>query len=246
MTLGAGYGLLALGFALTLRAAGAINFAHGDVAVAAAYSAVSAGALGLPGVLALGFATIAGALFGLGVAGVAWAPLRRRPVEATFIAAIALGIIIQNGLTVAYGGAPQVPPTIAHDGWQVGGIFVSNYAAWTLALAAAAFGAVAFVLLRTQIGRRLRAAAEGSGDRGGAWPAGAPPGAPPPSSSPARWPGLGRRVAREPELCRSDNGRRLYPESLHRREPPPGGAASCPPPPSPWRSRCSKPSAQPW
>ena len=31
LTLGAGYGLLALGFALALRSAGAINFAHGEV-----------------------------------------------------------------------------------------------------------------------------------------------------------------------------------------------------------------------
>jgi len=158
--LGAGYALLALGFALTLRAAGAINFAHGDVAAAAAYAAVAAAGLGLANSWSLAFAVVAGGVLGLGVAGLTWAPLRRRPIEATFIAAIAIGIILQNGLTAAFGGAPQAPPALGGSGWQIGGLFVSGHAAWTLALAALAFGLSAYLLLRTQIGRRLRAAAE--------------------------------------------------------------------------------------
>ena len=58
VALGAAYGLLALGFALTLRAAGAINFAHGDVAVAAAYAAIAAGSLGIGGGWSIGLALI--------------------------------------------------------------------------------------------------------------------------------------------------------------------------------------------
>ncbi len=160
VALGAAYGLLALGFALTLRAAGAINFAHGDVAVAAAYAAIAAGSLGIGGGWSIGLALIAGGGLGLAVASLAWAPLRRRPIETTFIAAIAIGVIIQNGLTATFGGAPQATDAFAGGGWHIGALYVSAAAATGIALAAAAFGLAAFILLGTQIGRRLRAAAE--------------------------------------------------------------------------------------
>lgn len=91
---------------------------------------------------------------------IAWAPLRKRPIEATFIAAIAIGIVIQNGLTATFGGAPQAPPPLGSGGVRLGGVYISSQAAWTLAFAGLAFAAVAFVLLKTQLGRRLRAAAE--------------------------------------------------------------------------------------
>ena len=160
LVLGAAYGLLALGFALTLRAAGAINFAHGDVAVAAAYAAVAASGLGLAAGASTLVAMLAGAGLCLLVAALAWAPLRGKPVEATFIAAIAIGIIIQNGLTASFGGAPQAVAPFVAGGGRVAGIFVSAQGLWTIMLAVGAFAGIAFVLLRTQLGRRLRAAAE--------------------------------------------------------------------------------------
>lgn len=161
LALGAGYGLLALGFALALRSAGAINFAHGDVAVAAAYVAVAGGALGgLGGPAAAGLAIAAGALLGLSVAGLSWAPLRNRPIEATFIAAIAIGMVLQNALTVSFGGAPQAPAQIASGGVHIGAVFMSWQALISLGAAAIAFIAVWAVLAKSQVGRRMRAAAE--------------------------------------------------------------------------------------
>ena len=160
LTLGAGYGLLALGFALALRSAGAINFAHGDVAVAAAYVAVAGGALGLGGPAAAGLAIAAGALLGLSVAGLSWAPLRKRSIEATFIAAIAIGIVLQNALTASFGGGPQAPAQIASGGVHLGTVFMSWQALISLATAAIAFVAVWAVLAKSQTGRRMRAAAE--------------------------------------------------------------------------------------
>jgi len=160
LSLGAAYGLLALGFALTLRAAGAINFAHGDVAAAAVFAAVAAASLGLTGGWTIVVAATAGGAAGLIVAGLAWAPLRRRPVEATFIAAIALGIVVQNGLTAVFGGAPQALASFPAGGLAHGDLYFSAHALWTVGLAAAAFLAAAWTLKRTQLGRRLRAAAE--------------------------------------------------------------------------------------
>jgi len=160
LALGAGYGLLALGFALALRSAGAINFAHGDVAVAAAYVAVAGGGLGLGGPATAGLAIAAGAILGLSVAGLSWAPLRKRPIEATFIAAIAIGIVLQNGLTAAFGGAPKAPTQIVSGGAQVGTVFMSWQALVSLTAASIAFIAVWALLAKSHLGRRMRAAAE--------------------------------------------------------------------------------------
>ncbi|MGZ0186714.1 MAG: branched-chain amino acid ABC transporter permease [Alphaproteobacteria bacterium] len=160
LTLGASYGLLALGFALTLRAAGAINFAHGDVAVVGAYAAVAAGALGLGGGWSIALAGIIGGASGLLVAALAWAPLRHRPIEATFIAAIAIGIIIQNGLAAGFGGAPQAVSPLGAGGAQLGSLYISSQSAWVICISGAAFALTAYILKSTQTGRRLRAAAE--------------------------------------------------------------------------------------
>ncbi len=160
LVLGSGYGVLALGFALTLRAAGAVNFAHGDVATMAAYGGVVAAAFGATGVMAITAAAFLGGVLGLIVAIITWAPLRRRPVEATFIAAIALGIVAQNSLTVGFGGAPRALPAIVDGGWHIAGVYLSAHGALSLVVAIAAFIGVATLLLRTRTGLRLRAAAE--------------------------------------------------------------------------------------
>ena len=160
LVLGAGYGVLGLGFALTLRAAGAVNFAHGDVAAVAAYGGVTAVLFGATGVLAVGVAALVGGTLGLVVAAIAWAPLRQRPVESTFIAAIALGIVAQNSLTVGFGGAPRALPAILSGGWRLDGLYLSAHGIISLGMAIFAFTFTALLLLKSRFGMRLRAAAE--------------------------------------------------------------------------------------
>jgi branched-chain amino acid transport system permease protein len=156
LVLGAGYGVLGLGFALTLRAAGAVNFAHGDVAAVAAYGGVTAVLFGATGVLAVGVAALVGGTLGLVVAAIAWAPLRQRPVESTFIAAIALGIVAQNSLTVGFGGAPRALPAILSGGWRLDGLYLSAHGIISLGMAIFAFTFTALLLLKSRFGMRLR------------------------------------------------------------------------------------------
>ena len=86
------YALVALGFVLALNAAGAVNFAHGDLVVLGGAVAVVAGSwTGLPGPLLLPLVALALGLAGVIAARVAILPLVRRPPEATFVATIALG-----------------------------------------------------------------------------------------------------------------------------------------------------------
>src|SRR5262249_61536457 len=100
------YALVALGFVLALNAAGAVNFAHGDLVVLGGAVAVLVGAwTGLPGILLLPLVALA-----LGVAGVlaargALLPLGARPGGGTFVAPLALPPPLEPG--------PHLPPSRA-------------------------------------------------------------------------------------------------------------------------------------
>src|SRR4029453_16142133 len=91
LALGMAYALVALGFVLALNAAGAVNFAHGDLVVLGGAGAVFIGlSTGLPAVLLLPLVALAIGVVGILAARIAILPLASRPPKATFVAPIAL------------------------------------------------------------------------------------------------------------------------------------------------------------
>ena len=111
------YALVALGFVLALNAAGAVNFAHGDLVVLGGAVAVFVGlSTGLPACLLLPLVALALGVVGVVAARIAILPLASRPPEATFVATIALAAIIEQGLTIAMAGAPRTAPPLAGSG----------------------------------------------------------------------------------------------------------------------------------
>jgi branched-chain amino acid transport system permease protein len=155
------YALVALGFALALNAAGAVNFAHGDLVVLGGAVAVVAGSwTGLPGPLLLPVVALVLGLAGVIAARVAILPLAQRPPEATFVATIALAAIIEQGLTVTLGAAPRTAPAFAGSGVvEVAGFAFGRQPLAIVGVGAVLVAAVWFLLERTQTGRRMRAVA---------------------------------------------------------------------------------------
>ena len=155
------YALIALGFVLALNAAGAVNFAHGDLVVLGGALAVVLGlSTGLPAVLLLPLVALAIGLAGIAAARIAILPLAARPPEATFVATIALAAIIEQGLTVAMGGAPRTVPPLAGSGTlEVMGVAIGRQPLAIVGLGAVLVAATWYLLERTQTGRRLRAVA---------------------------------------------------------------------------------------
>jgi branched-chain amino acid transport system permease protein len=101
------------------------------------------------------------ALGGLVVAAVAYAPLRRAPPTSVFIATIAVGLIIQHGVTLGIGPEPRVGPPLIDAGiWRIGGIGLAHQQLATIVAAAVLIAAVHLLLQRTRFGRQLRAAAQ--------------------------------------------------------------------------------------
>lgn len=155
------YALVALGFVLALNAAGAVNFAHGDLVVLGGAVAVFVGLwTGLPPVLLLPLVAAAIGLVGILAARIAILPLANRPPEATFVATIALAAIIEQGLTVVLGGAPRTAPPLAGSGSvEIAGVAVGRQPLAIVLVGAVLVAAVWFLLERTQTGRRMRAVA---------------------------------------------------------------------------------------
>jgi branched-chain amino acid transport system permease protein len=156
------YALVALGFVLALNAAGAVNFAHGDLVVLGGAIAVLAGAwTNLPGALLLPLVALALGLAGVIAAHVAILPLAQRPPEATFVATIALAAMIEQGLTLTMGAAPRTAPAFAGSGAveiaSIGGLGRQPIA--IVVVGAVLVAAMWFLLERTQTGRRMRAVA---------------------------------------------------------------------------------------
>jgi len=155
------YALVALGFVLALNAAGAVNFAHGDLVVLGGAVAVFVGLwTGLPSVLLLPLVALAIGVVGILAARIAILPLATRPPEATFVATIALAAIIEQGLTIAMAGAPRTVPPLAGSGsFEIDGVVLGRQPVAIVVLGAVLVAALWFLLERTQTGRRMRAVA---------------------------------------------------------------------------------------
>ena len=161
LALGMAYALVALGFVLALNAAGAVNFAHGDLVVlGGAVAVLLAGGLGLPGFLLLPLVALVLAAAGVIAAHVAILPLARRPPEATFVATIALAAMIEQGLTLGLGAAPRsTPPLIGSGALTVAGVPLGLQPLAIVLAGAVLVAGLWFLLEHTQIGRRMRAVA---------------------------------------------------------------------------------------
>lgn len=166
--LGAAYALVALGFVLVLNAAGAVNFAHGDLVMAggmlgAVLGRAAAEAFGpVPGVVLLPLVLLFMAALGVLVAAVAYLPLRRKPPVAVFVSTIAVGIMLQNGANTLLGGEPRAAPPLLSGGsltlWN--GVTAPEQSLAVIAAAAVLIGLQVWVFGHTHVGRRLRAAAQ--------------------------------------------------------------------------------------
>ncbi|MBO6783807.1 MAG: branched-chain amino acid ABC transporter permease [Alphaproteobacteria bacterium] len=166
LALGAAYALVAIGFVLVLNATTAVNFAHGESVVAGGFAAVALAlflpdGIALPGLILLPGVLALSAILGLAIGALAYLPIRDRPPVSVFVTTIAVGIIIANGLNATFGAAPRTaPPLVGTGGFELAGAVLSRQSLAIIATAVALLGGLAFLLQRTQLGRRFRACSQ--------------------------------------------------------------------------------------
>ena len=170
ITLGAVYGLIAIGYTMVYGIIGMINFAHGEVYMISAYLCAIALALlsffGLHSfpLLILGtlvFTIVVTGVYGWAIERIAYKPLRNSTRLAPLISAIGMSLILQNYAQISQGPRQQGIPTM-FDGalrFHIGDSFVQMTYTKLFILVASLVGmlVLSWIISNTKLGRMCRA-----------------------------------------------------------------------------------------
>lgn len=175
VTLGAIYGLIALGYTMVYGVLGMINFAHGEIYMIGAFLSLMGfallGAMGLPLmvviILVLLAAMLIAAAWGWTLERAAYRPLRGSPRLVPLISAIGMSIFLQNLVQLLQGARVKtMPPLIqggvellqrAEDGFVV---TISNTQILLWIVTAVLVAIFAYIIQKTPLGRAQRAVSQ--------------------------------------------------------------------------------------
>ncbi len=174
ITLGSVYALVALGYTMVYGIVGLINFAHGELVMVGALTALSViqvllrAGIGLPPgammLLALAAALPVCMLLAYAMERVAYRPLRRAPRLAPLITAIGVSIVLQNVAMMFWGRSYfSFPPILSVTTYDVAGAAVTDLQILIVLLSAALMAGLLLVVHRTRLGLAMRATAENIG-----------------------------------------------------------------------------------
>jgi len=171
MTLGAVYGLIAIGYTLVYGIIGMINFAHGEIFMIGAFiSLITFLILGILGVtwiplallIALLFTMALTPIYGWALERAAYRPLRDSPRLAALITAIGMSIFLQNYVQLLQGARVKPMQPLISGGFQFAGdgdftISLSYLQILILVLTVVLMVVFTLVITRTKLGRAQRA-----------------------------------------------------------------------------------------
>jgi branched-chain amino acid transport system permease protein len=145
---------------------GLINFAHGDICMIGALTALAVAqalaALGLPPPLVLGLAALAAvtvcSALGVSIERVAYRPLRRAPRLAPLITAIGVSILLQYSAALIWGKQYlSMPELVKPTDISMGGVHLTDLQAFIFLLACAIMAGLLWFIRSTRAGRAMRA-----------------------------------------------------------------------------------------
>lgn len=171
VTLGAIYGLIAIGYTMVYGIIGMINFAHGDIFMIGAFIALIAFlalvAIGVTAVplalfLVLLIAMALTSLYGWTVERFAYRPLRHSFRLAPLISAIGMSIALQNYVQIVQGARVKPLPPLIGGGYTIidSPVFVvqlSNVQILVVFTTVALMAVFSWIVANTRLGRDMRA-----------------------------------------------------------------------------------------
>lgn len=171
LVLGSVYALVALGYTMVYGILGLINFAHGEVVMVGALTALSvmtgitATSLGLPGPLVVFLALLVAMgvcmVLGFSIERVAYRPLRRAPRLAPLITAIGMSILLQNIAMLVWGRRYHTfPEIIRPTPHTFFGATITDLQIFIIVLSALIMAGLLLLVHTTRLGRAMRAVAE--------------------------------------------------------------------------------------
>lgn len=162
LSVGMGYALVALGLSLIFGVLHVINFAHGETfMIGGLVTLIATSLLGVPYLLALPIAGIAGALLGFAINHLAVQPLlqRRDGGADVLLATFAVSILIHQAVVVLWGPAPARIDGLA-GAIEIGSVVLTSQRLFVLAVGIAFLVALEWCLKHTRFGTELRAVAQ--------------------------------------------------------------------------------------
>lgn len=170
LTRGSIYALIALGYTMVYGIIGLINFAHGEIYMIGAFTALIAASvlsilgLPLPAILVLSAlaATLWASAYGYTVERIAYRPLRNAPRLSPLISAIGMSIFLQNYVLLA-----QTPDFLPFPALIADFAFLEPYAhivgstdLTIIVVSALVMGLLMALIKYTRIGKAMRATAQ--------------------------------------------------------------------------------------
>ena len=155
--------LASIGVSLIYGTTGLSNFAHGELVTFGALTGyVLSGVLHLPGWIGIVGAAIAGGLMGLGQDAGLWKPLRKRGVGLIplMIVSIGLSLVLRYLYEFIFGSDQLIIPSDSRAAFVLGPIKFTSITLISVILCIVLLLLVAFILLRTRIGKATRAVAD--------------------------------------------------------------------------------------
>ena len=166
LVLGSIYALVALGYTMVYGILGLINFAHGDICMIGALTALTVAqalaAMGLPAPLVLVLSALAAvavcSALGVSIERAAYRPLRRAPRLAPLITAIGVSILLQYSAALIWGKQYlSMPELMKPSEIAVSGVHLTDLQAFIFLLACAIMGGLLWFIRSTRAGRAMRA-----------------------------------------------------------------------------------------
>lgn len=160
--LGSTYALIALGYTMVYGIIELINFAHGEIYMFGAFTAlVLFTTCQVPFFLAFFLAMILAALLGITVEYLAYRPLRRSSRLAALISAIGVSIFLQNLALLIMGAKPNVfPSPFEPKVYQNAFVTISRVEIIILLSSFVLMLGLTFFIQKTRIGKAMRATAQ--------------------------------------------------------------------------------------
>ncbi|WES31310.1 ABC transporter permease subunit [Varunaivibrio sulfuroxidans] len=171
LSLGAVYGLIAIGYTMVYGIIGMINFAHGEIFMIGAFLSLitimlvkSLGVASVPLILltALGVTMVLTSVYGWALERVAYRPLRNSPRLAALITAIGMSITFQNYVQLAQGPRNKPLQPLIEGGFVImhrGNftVMLSYLQIFTIVLTIILMAIFTYVISKTELGRAQRA-----------------------------------------------------------------------------------------
>jgi branched-chain amino acid transport system permease protein len=160
LSLGSLFALIAIGVAILYTVMGLMNFAQGEFIMIPAY--VLYLLAGLPFGVAVALALASGIAVAVLAERIAFRPVRSADLSAQLVTSLAVAVVLQNIVVATIETRPQSIATPEFLGGSVAlaGLHVGVLDLVTIGATVAALAGLGFLLLRTEVGLAIRAAAE--------------------------------------------------------------------------------------